>query len=424
MMHRRDLLALLPGLGLAGLLPRTSRSGSPVPEHKFLFVLAAGGWDTTMIFTPAFDNPHVDTEAQGTVAQIGDLAFVDHPERPAVRGFFERWSEQACILNGLEVRSVTHEACERILLTGTSASTGDDWPSLLAARSGQTLALPHLVVYGPALTTRHVDRVVRVGDRGQLLDLLDGSALSHSGLNPAPLPATADALVDEALAIHVAQHANRAADTSSSFARGYGQALADLNTLEAKSGSLNLASEGTGCGRDVANDAAVVFDAMEQGLTRCGMVEDAGWCDEGWDTHTGNSLQSLNYQLLFEYLHRTLEDLQGRTSPTGGALADEVTIVVLSEMGRHPVLNASGGRDHWTYTSAMLLGAGIRGGQVIGAMNEDFLGQPIDLASGATTATGTGLLPGHLGATLLTLGGIDPSEVLSGGEQAITAALG
>jgi uncharacterized protein (DUF1501 family) len=422
-MRRRDLLSLLPGLGLAGLLPRVARGAGATPEHKFLFVLAAGGWDTTAVFTPALDNPHVDTEPEAAVAQIGDLAFVDHPARPAVHGFFSRWGDQTCILNGLEVRSVTHEACERILLTGSPGSGGDDWPSLLAARSVQTLALPHLVVYGPAITSSYTNRVVRVGDNGQLLDLLDGSALSRSGLDPSALPGSADALVDAALAARVAEHANQRTASAARFGADYAQALRDLTALEGQAGSLDLASEGTGCGRDVANDAAVVFDAMEQGLTRCGMVEDAGWCDEGWDTHTGNAQQSVNFELLFGYLDRALQDLQGRVSPSGGALADEVTLVVLSEMGRHPVLNSAAGRDHWTFTSAMLVGAGVRGGQVIGAMDDDFLGRSVDLATGEVTDSGVGLVPGHLGATLLTLGGVDPAEVLAGGEQAITAAL-
>jgi len=96
---------------------------------------------------------------------------------------------------------------------------------------------------------------------------------------------------------------------------------------------------------------------------------------------------------------------------------------VLSEMGRHPQINDSGGRDHWTYTSAMLLGAGVRGGQVIGELDEDFQGRPVDLVTGEARDDGTGLVPGHLGATLLALGGVDPGDVLTGGEGVIEAAL-
>jgi hypothetical protein len=85
---------------------------------------------------------------------------------------------------------------------------------------------------------------------------------------------------------------------------------------------------------------------------------------DAWDTHTRN------FPILREnklpYLDATttalLEDLENR------GLLDETLIVMMSEMGRTPKINASGGRDHWTYCySVMLAGAGIRGGTVYGA---------------------------------------------------------
>ncbi len=56
-----------------------------------------------------------------------------------------------------------------------------------------------------------------------------------------------------------------------------------------------------------------------------------------------------------------MEDLQSR------GLLDETLVVVMSEMGRTPKINPRAGRDHWTFCySAMLAGAGIRGGTVYG----------------------------------------------------------
>jgi len=86
--------------------------------------------------------------------------------------------------------------------------------------------------------------------------------------------------------------------------------------------------------------------------------------------------------------------------------------MVFSDMGRHPRLNVSNGKDHWTFTSAMLMGAGIQGGQVIGAMNDSFQGEPVVLSTGEVSTSGTMLTPEHLGATLLTLSDIDSAEYL------------
>jgi uncharacterized protein (DUF1501 family) len=49
-------------------------------------------------------------------------------------------------------------------------------------------------------------------------------------------------------------------------------------------------------------------------------------------------------------------------------LLDETLVVVTSEMGRTPKVNANGGRDHWTHCyGTMLAGGGIKGGTVVGA---------------------------------------------------------
>ena len=56
-----------------------------------------------------------------------------------------------------------------------------------------------------------------------------------------------------------------------------------------------------------------------------------------------------------------IEDLDAR------GLLNETLVVVMSEMGRTPRINANGGRDHWTHCySVLFAGAGIRGGSVFG----------------------------------------------------------
>lgn len=416
---RRDLLRLgaaIPGLALLS----RAHAGSGT-ERRFLFVLARGGWDTTFVFTPAMDNPLIATEADAQVMEIGGVSFVDHANRPAVRSFFEAWAPSLALVNGIEVRSVTHDRCKRILFTGTSASGADDWPSTIAARSTQNPLLPHLVVNGPAYTALHTDRVVRVGSDGQLRDLLDGEALVRSGVSLDRLSPDVDALIDVRVRERVTTW-TAGSGHGAVVGNGYVGTLDTLAQMTEISG-LSLAPVDAGCARDIAADAAAAFECFERGLSRCALVTDDGWCSSGWDTHSGNEVQAVHYELLFGYLSRLMEDLASRTSVTGGSLLDEVTVVVVSEMGRHPQLNATGGKDHWTYTSAMILGAGVRGGQVIGAMNADFQGRPVDLRSGEVTETGTGLLPGHLGATLLALADIDPASVDTDGALPIDALL-
>jgi hypothetical protein len=84
---------------------------------------------------------------------------------------------------------------------------------------------------------------------------------------------------------------------------------------------------------------------------------------DAWDTHTRNAaiLKNVNLPELDQTYSALLQDLHDR------GLLEETLVVVMSEMGRTPRLNANAGRDHWTYCYGMwFAGGGIRGGTVVG----------------------------------------------------------
>ena len=65
-----------------------------------------------------------------------------------------------------------------------------------------------------------------------------------------------------------------------------------------------------------------------------------------------------------------LDDLEAR------GLRDKVMVVCCGEMGRTPVINKNGGRDHWGGLAPLLLyGGGLGAGRVIGRSTRDG-GQP------------------------------------------------
>ena len=369
---------------------------------KFLFLFNDGGWDTGYAFT---DFSTVVGAGRGRCggARVGDIDFVDHPDRPSIRDFFQTHGSRTAIINGIEVRSVTHERCRQLMLTGQGA-LADDWSVLLAGRSTQSLLLPHVVIDGPAFSSRFTSDVVRVGDASQLPALLSGEALVNADQSLQLLPDSAEQLADRFVA-------ERAARRSDAFGSAYVEALDRIEDMKTWS-EPDLSLSFPGCERDLVADAGLAFSLFEAGITRTAMLRYKGWCSEGWDTHQGLEKQGKNFGDLFTYLSGIMADLEGRVSHTGAPLAEEVTIVVFSEMGREPRLNSWGGRDHWTFTSAMLVGSGIRGNQTIGALDLYGQGQPIDLETGIVRDGGTALIPEHLGATLLALGDVDPGEFL------------
>ena len=70
------------------------------------------------------------------------------------------------------------------------------------------------------------------------------------------------------------------------------------------------------------------------------------------------------------------------------------------------------GTAHWPVTSALVIGAGVRGGQVFGAVDLDGGSLAIDLATGAPASDGHVLLYSHFVAGLLSLCGVDPAPHL------------
>jgi uncharacterized protein (DUF1501 family) len=100
----------------------------------------------------------------------------------------------------------------------------------------------------------------------------------------------------------------------------------------------------------------------------CRFVTAAGYKAGQWDTHVGNEkrLREELAPILDQSLSALLEDLDQR------GLLESTVVIVSGEFGRTPVVNPSGGRDHWPDCWSLLLGGGgIQGGQIIGASDKD-----------------------------------------------------
>jgi hypothetical protein len=116
-----------------------------------------------------------------------------------------------------------------------------------------------------------------------------------------------------------------------------------------------------------------------------------------WDTHAQNAdrMQDVlcpQFDVTFAAL---MDDLDQR------GLLDETLVVVIGEFGRTPRINTLGGRDHWGHVfSFALAGAGVAGGQVLGASDRN----------GAYSALDP-IRPHDLTATIFHLLGIDPGGV-------------
>jgi len=401
---RRELLALSSALLWAPGLPVRAAEGDS--SRKFLFVFAEGGWDQTRLFAPLFGSSRVDMEAEAVERVVRDLPFVDHPDRPSVRAFLDRYGDRTSFINGFECRSVAHDVCLRLAMTGTPMPAGDDWPSRIGAATGASLLLPVIQLSGPSYTHLNGSVVVRVGEKGQLPDLISGEALLRSDQLLTATPVHIEQMEDAFVAERVLR---RAAEAER------GRAAAMLARAREVSERVERVAEAAealefGATESLDDGLALLIDAFSKGLARCGMVKHVGWQHLGYDSHADIPQQSRNFEELFAALHLAMELLESTPGEVSARLADEVTIVVMSEMGRYPLLNSRGGKDHWTYTSAILIGSGVRGGIAVGGYDEQCAGQRVDLSTGEVSDAGVSMVPDNLGATLLALAGVDPTE--------------
>ncbi len=90
--------------------------------------------------------------------------------------------------------------------------------------------------------------------------------------------------------------------------------------------------------------------------------------DGGWDTHQNNfkALKDGRIPPVDQALPQLVMDLEQR------GLLDSTLVVWLTDFGRTPTVNSASGRDHWGSAGfAVMAGAGIPGGAVLGATDAE-----------------------------------------------------
>lgn len=392
---------LLQGLGaLVGTTLVRPASAGKGTNRRFVFVVSDGGWDPLAAFAPMFGSKYIEMGGGAEAGQVGGLAFVDHPDRPSVRAYFERWKDTTALINGVSVPSVSHDVCRLLALTGSSGGERADWPTLLGVSTTAT-TLPSLVLSGPSFPGAYGVASARAGSAGQLQRLLNNDIFWYSDTAVGTIPRNLDATLDAALEERFAVLSSRLG-AAHPLAAAFTDAHARLGELR---GYRNVDFSGVW---DQASRIDLAVTALAAGLSRCVTLTSDGAYGY-WDSHTDNeSTQSLAFEVLFEGLSQLQESLATTLDPDGVPLSETTIVVALSEMGRTPTYNGSDGRDHWPFTSVLMTGPGLVGNQVISGFDDAFYGLGYDAELGAEVADGTPLTPEHIGATLLALADVDP----------------
>lgn len=442
---RRRLLGALGASGLAAAagalgFTRLARADLPLPSGRaFLFCHFPGGWDQLLLLDPR--DPSRFTEAARAQTLI-DLRYQDidglyglrarlvrpRGESPLLFGPLAHregapvqltdFADRMAIVRGVDMAALGHEVAYRYFLTAM-------YPSGTAAR-GTSVATELAALMVPRARRPLANLAIGVESYN---DRFPGSASALQVQNAEDLhlvlaPATRaepDA-VEEAIAARALmptpcsedRYDRRGLWTAARTARATADGLArdgvarhfDFVTADTPEA---LALRGRyGFARGEANHpgarAALAAQALRSGVSQVVSVS----LGDPVDTHFKGNAEHVRLILpaLTAFL-ALLAELRSAPHPDGGVFLDHTTVVAFSEFARTPLFNSYGGRDHHPASSLMLLGAGVRGGSLVGATSDVGMA-PVrwDIDNNRASDDGETLHPEHLAATLLASAGL------------------
>lgn len=366
-------------------------------------MFAAGGWDTSYALDPK--EPPLAEVPAGAVRLFGGLDVFTDASRPLVTQYFERHAAHTAIVRGIATDGIFHNECQRRIATGKRGVGEPDLGAIVAHDLGNDLPIPYLVLGDLAFTGPYGVSAARVGTTNQIVELLDPVDPQAD-----PLTATEDTLLRRyaAASIERARATRGATGHNRRRVDEFATALTHADRLRQLRGRLGARGEI----QSFDSQIPLALDALEQGLSHAVMMTTR----LPWDTHTDNHLQADHHEAAFGALAPLVDQLLARPGRTAGSkMIDDTTVVVFSEMSRTPYLAGEPGHlgtGHWPITSAVVIGAGVRGGRVFGATTPTSEGMPIDLATGQPSPTGLQPMYSHFAAGVLALCGADPSAHL------------
>lgn len=409
-MNRRNFLYTTAGTAAGAMLGSwgsSARAAAPVPKNLIL-VYASGGWDPAYVLDPKPGSPVVSMPAGRARSYGSDLRVWIDDSRPNIAAFFDAWAPVTAVVNGISVNSISHQECRQRMLTGTRSETSPDVAALAAFELGWDLPAPYLVLGPSAFTGDLASGAARLGNMNQIVALLDPPAAA-AGPYPAPgfVPSSAE---EAAIRQWIEGRANRVGAIRATSGRNQRRLADFLDSLDR--GDL-LRQNATGFGTigqtlSLAAQRVLAVEMLRNGISATVHLDTT----ESWDSHDGINEQGRFNDALYRELKGLADDLASRPGRTAGNnMLDETVVAVVSEMGRTPRANGSGGKDHWPTTSALVFGGGIAGGRSLGATSDGLQPRRIDLATGAPDDGGRLLGTDAFLAGLLTSCGVDAGRM-------------
>jgi hypothetical protein len=386
------------GMALGGsMLLRPSRAAETHFGPYWLTIHAGGGWDPTMLCDPK-------GRAQGEEDPINNYAVDDivdvGPFRVAPVGnnvsFFQRFETDLLVINGIDAQTVSHTAGTRHTWCG-SVDPGTPAFSALAAAAVDPRPTLAFVSNGGYDETAGLVPPTRIPDVRAIEEIAYPDSLSAS-----PDPATnlhSEATIERIKAARMERHERQRQAASLPRVR---RAMSLLR--EARSGENELAALTEYLLSSLDNSNNMLFRQAQVAMAcfRAGVSVSANLSLGGFDTHGNHDTNQRNALVrLLDGIAFAMDEAQRQ------GIADQLIIVVGSEFGRTPWYNDTNGKDHWSVTSMMMMGAGIEGRRVVGGTDEHQAPLNVDPDTLALDPGGIRITPAAIHAALREFAGFD-----------------
>jgi len=393
-MDRRNFLKIAGMTGLAVSAPFGVRHVLAQPEpYKgpyFVLINASGGWDPVYLCDPKAKGPL--NRIYDAPASAGNIKYAPIPIDDASLGlepggsaylmsnqqFFEKYASQMTVLNGVDMSTNNHDGGSRATWSGRLAEGFPSFGAIVAATRAPGSSLAYISSGGydategliPLTRMSSIDALRRVAFPNQTDPNSPDTALFHSSTTAARIRKAQQ----ERLAAQLAQQRLprvKAAMSELTLARGSDDLLKDL-VLPAD--LVDLPGYQLSDLRDMMQQSQLAVAAF-----KAGMAVAVNLNLGGFDTHANHDVDQVRQ---LAKLLAGVDFLMAEAEKAG--IADDLVIMMGSDFARGPGYNADnqyGGKDHWSITSAMLMGRGIGKNRVIGATTDDQLALAVDPSS-------------------------------------------
>ena len=380
-MDRRDFLQKAAMMGLAvmsaPLVGSTARAQSanntPYSGPFWIFVNANGGWDPTDLCDPkgraneTVRDP-VNNYLSGDIFTNGAISFAPHAGHD---GFLDKHASRMMVIRGIDLSTNGHGEGLRHSFSGRLPEGNPSLAALIAATYAPQLPTSFLTA-GGFDATGGVVGATRIGNPGVLQSIAYPNQV-NPGENAQAGQVNKRSFHDEVVAERIERYREQrwASLKSNQRLPHIRASMNEMYTAGLDQGTLKQVSEliPNPLSRDrFESQIQIALAAYKAGASISMSMGFGGFDTHG--AHDANHIPQMQ-QLLqkVDFLWNEAERLQ---------IADKVVVVMSSEMGRTPKYNAGNGKDHWSITSAILMGAGIPAGRVVGGTTENVAAMKID----------------------------------------------